>query len=162
MLQVIIRKASANDVPAARQCISLAFTPFISRIGRTPAAMLLDLDTHTRDGHVWVAEHADAVAGVLVQYPTPTGFYIDVVAAVPHLQGQGVGRALLVFAEQEAKRLAFDSLYLCTNSKMVENQALYARVGYVEYERQQMAGYDRIFYRKPLPAMRHSPSGTSA
>jgi hypothetical protein len=33
---------------------------------------------------------------------------------------------------------------------MVENQRLYSKVGYVQYDRQPVAGYDRLFYRKPL------------
>ena len=149
-MHVIIRQANSGDVPATRQCVSQAFTPYVSRIGKPPAPMLLDFDEHTRHSHVWVAESANEIVGVLVQYQTPEGFYIDTVAAAPHLHGRGVGRELLVFAEQEAQRLGFNSLYLCTNSKMVENQSLYAKVGYMEYERKHLAGYDRIFYRKPL------------
>jgi len=33
---------------------------------------------------------------------------------------------------------------------MAENIALYARVGYVEYERRQEQGFRRVFMRKPL------------
>ncbi|MNL79760.1 hypothetical protein D3C87_2064340 [compost metagenome] len=64
---------------------------------------------------------------------------------------------MLMFAEHEALRRGFDSLYLCTNSKMVENQALYTKIGYVEYERKHMTGYDRIFYRKALQASKGRP-----
>jgi hypothetical protein len=35
---------------------------------------------------------------------------------------------------------------------MVENQELYTKIGYHEYERRHEAGYDRVFYRKPLQA----------
>lgn len=61
-----------------------------------------------------------------------------------------MGRALLKFAEQEAGRRGFDSLYLCTNAKMTENQVLYPKIGYVEYDRRTQDGYERVFYRKPL------------
>lgn len=150
-MELIVRQANAGDVPAVRQCVVQAFTPYIARIGRPPAPMLLDFEAHTRDRHVWVAEYENAIVGTLLQYETPTGFYIDTVACVPPLRGHGIGKKLLMFAEQEATLRGFGSLHLCTNSKMVENQALYTKVGYVEYERQHMAGYDRIFYRKPLP-----------
>jgi hypothetical protein len=33
---------------------------------------------------------------------------------------------------------------------MVENQVLYPRIGYVEYDRRADGGYDRVFYRKSL------------
>jgi GNAT superfamily N-acetyltransferase len=145
-----IRQAVAGDIPAVRDCVNDAFSPYISRIGSPPAPMLLDFDAHTRDRHVWVAMVADAIGGVLVQYETPEGFYVDTVASHSRVRGGGVGKALLVFAEREAARRGFDSLYLCTNSKMVENQALYTRVGYVEFARKRLDGYDRIYYRKPL------------
>lgn len=158
-MDLIVRQALAGDAPAARQCVVEAFSPYIARIGRPPAPMLLDFHAHTQDGHIWVAQHESAIVGALVQYETIEGFYIDTVAAVPHLRGHGVGRELLMFAEHEALRRGFDGLYLCTNSKMVENQALYMKIGYVEYERKHMAGYDRIFYRKSLPATKGRPPG---
>ncbi|MBA2675703.1 GNAT family N-acetyltransferase [Ramlibacter sp.] len=77
---------------------------------------------------------------MLVQYGTAGGFYIDTVAVAPAYHGTGIGRALLEFAEAEAVRRAFTSLYLCTNSRMTENQALYSKIGYVEYDRKPQAG----------------------
>ena len=88
--------------------------------------------------------------GVLVQYETQQGFYIDTIAVDPDHQGTGVGKALLQFAEQEAIRRGYGSIYLCTNVKMTENQTFYPRIGYIEYERKLDGGYDRIFYRKQL------------
>ena len=112
--------------------------------------MLLDFPEIIAAGKVWVAEIAGQIVGVLVQYETEAGFYIDTVAALPKLQGTGIGRALLVFAESEAIRRGYRSIYLCTNLKMTENQAFYPKIGYVEYERKLDQGYDRIFYRKQL------------
>ena len=112
--------------------------------------MLADFPKLIAAGQVWVAEVNGQVAGVLVQYETQEGFYIDTVAALPALQGTGLGRALLVFAEGEAKQRGFRSLYLCTNVKMTENQLLYPKIGYVEYARKLDQGYDRVFYRKQL------------
>jgi GNAT superfamily N-acetyltransferase len=83
--------------------------------------MLLDLPAEIEAGHVWLAEMNGNTIGVLVQYETDDGSYIDTVAVVPHQQGRGVGRQLLDFAEQEALRRGYDSLYLCTNVKMTEN-----------------------------------------
>jgi hypothetical protein len=34
---------------------------------------------------------------------------------------------------------------------MTENQALYSRIGYVEYDRRVVNGYPRVFFRKALP-----------
>jgi hypothetical protein len=35
---------------------------------------------------------------------------------------------------------------------MTENQVFYPKIGYVEYDRRNEAGYDRVIYRKSLPA----------
>jgi GNAT superfamily N-acetyltransferase len=148
MQQPLIREATASDAVSAKLCVVSAFSKYIERIGKEPAPMLLDFSAEVEARHVWVAEFNTALAGVLVQYETEFGFYIDTVAVLPELQGTGVGRALLLFAEQEAVRRDFGSLYLCTNSKMTENQVLYPQIGYVEFDRQVVGGYDRVFYRK--------------
>jgi len=85
-----------------------------------------------------------------VQYETEAGFSIDTVAALPIPVPCSSGRALLLFAESEAVRRGYHSLYLCTNLKMTENQVFYPKIGYVEYERKRDEDYDRIFYRKQL------------
>ncbi len=146
----IVRPAQPRDAQAVAGCVKAAFSPYIVRIGRPPAPMLLNFPEMIAAEKVWVAEIAGRVVGVLVQYETEAGFYIDTVAALPELQGTGVGRALLLFAESEATRRGYDSIYLCTNVKMTENQAFYPKIGYVEYERKLDQGYDRIFYRKHL------------
>lgn len=146
----IVRLANASDAEAVASCVRAAFTPYIDRIGKPPVPMLADFPALIAAGQVWVAEMGNQVAGVLVQYETEEGFYIDTVAVLPVLQGSGVGRALLVFAEDEAKRRGYQSIYLCTNIKMTENQVFYPKIGYVKYERRLDQGYDRIFYRKQL------------
>jgi GNAT superfamily N-acetyltransferase len=145
-----VRRATASDAAAALACVTSAFEPYVERIGKPPGPMLLDYPALVEAGHVWVAELAGNVEGVLVQYETADGFYIDTVATSPAVRGTGMGRTLLQFAEGEAVRLGFSSLYLCTNSKMTENQVFYPKIGYVEYDRRRDAGYDRVFYRKSL------------
>ena len=44
----------------------------------------------------------------------------------------------------------YDSIYLYTQEIMTENQALYERIGYVEYARRHEIGLDRIYMRKRL------------
>ncbi len=145
-----LRLARTEDVAAVRACVVAAFSHYIERIGKPPGPMLLDFAAEIDAGHVWLVEEGDVVAGVLVQFETPEGFYIDTVAVRPGRQGTGVGKALLQSAEREALRRGYDSIYLCTNSKMTENQIFYPRIGYVERDRRHEAGYDRIFYVKPL------------
>lgn len=147
---VTVRAAHNGDVLAAAACVGAAFEPYVERIGKPPVPMLSDYAALTAEEKVWIAELDGQVVGVLVQYETADGFYIDTVAASPAMQGTGVGRALLEFAEGEARRRGFDSICLCTNSKMTENQVLYPKIGYVEYDRRAQSGYERVFNRKRL------------
>src|SRR5262245_24259803 len=68
----------------------------------------------------------------------------------PRKKGQGIGKALLVHAEQEAVARGYGSVYLYTNDRMTENIAMYTKAGYVEYERRQELGFRRVFLRKSL------------
>ena len=68
----------------------------------------------------------------------------------PSLHGKGLGRELLQLADAEARRAGFGSIYLYTHERMTENQALYARIGYVEYDRRSEKGFARVYMRKPL------------
>jgi ribosomal protein S18 acetylase RimI-like enzyme len=150
MMEVKIREAYPIDAQATTSCVTAAFEVYIERIGKPPAPMLLDFEAEIEAKHVWLAEFEGELGGVLVQYETEEGFYIDTLAVQPCHQGVGIGRKMLRFAEQEAMRRGYDSIYLCTNAKMTENQILYPHLGYVEYERKHQAGYDRIFYWKRL------------
>ena len=147
---VMIRAAQEADTPACAACVHNAFHKYIERIGKPPAPMLLDFAALIKEGKVWVAEYRGAISGVLVLYPADKGFYLDTVAVVPAHQRLGIGRALLQFAEAEARRRGFEAVYLCTNVKMTENQTFYPHVGYVEYDCHAEDGYDRIFYRKEV------------
>ena len=76
-MQPLIRAATANDAAPAKFCVVSAFHQYIERIGKEPAPMLLDFSAQVEARHVWVAESDTAVVGVLVQYETELGFYID-------------------------------------------------------------------------------------
>ena len=101
-------------------------------------------------GHVVVADAAHSIVGVLVLAQTPDGFLLENVAVLPACHGQGIGRALLLHAEQVAAETGYASLYLYTNERMTENIALYRRIGYVECTREQQHGHPRVFMRKML------------
>jgi GNAT superfamily N-acetyltransferase len=72
------------------------------------------------------------------------------VAVDPSHHGKGLGKTLIEFAEAEARREGFKSIYLYTHEKMTENQALYAKIGYVEFDRRTEKGLIRGYMRKSL------------
>lgn len=99
---------------------------------------------------VAVVEAEGIVAGVIVLATTAEGFLLDNVAVLPEFQGRGIGRRLLEFAEDEARRQGYRDIYLYTHEKMTENQALYRKIGYVEYDRRFEKGLSRVYMKKQL------------
>jgi len=145
-----LRPATPADVPALKQLVDHAYRHYVARIGRPPGPMTWDYSEFIRDWDVTVAEQDGAIVGLLGIGPTDEGFAVENVAVHPDHQGHGLGRTLLELAESEARRAGFDSIYLFTHEKMTENQELYARIGYVEYDRRTEHGLTRVYMRKPL------------
>ena len=146
----LIRAAAPSDVAAITRCVCAAYLRHIERVGKQPWPMLQDYSNVICTSQVHVAEREGRILGVLELLVTDEGFLLDSVAVDPSAQGTGIGRQLLEFAENEARRHGFQSIYLMTNEKMTENQELYARIGYVLFDRQTVHGYSRVLMRKPL------------
>jgi ribosomal protein S18 acetylase RimI-like enzyme len=157
MADLMIRNAAPTDVDGIRSCVDEAYRHYISRIGKPPGPMLADYAAAVRDHQVWVAEHGERIAGVLVLIPGDGYMLLDNIAVHPDSQGQGIGRRLLDFADREAARQGFPELRLYTHQLMTENVDLYRRIGWEETGRGEQDGYPRVFFRKRLTA-RH-PGG---
>ena len=99
---------------------------------------------------VTVAEDGEAIAGVLVLGEDDEGFVVENVAVHPDHQGAGLGRRLLALAEREAVARGLDSIYLYTHRLMRENRALYARLGYAEYEPRARRHEGLVYMRQRL------------
>ena len=153
-MSLAIRAATVADAPRVAACVQGAYRHYVERIGRPPGPMLDDYAEVIRQHRVSVAELDGAVVGVLVLKITDEGFLLDNVAVDPRYHGQGVGRALLTLAEGEARDAGHQSIYLYTHERMAENRELYARIGYVEYDRRVENGYPRVYMRKRLAGPR--------
>jgi ribosomal protein S18 acetylase RimI-like enzyme len=145
------RAADVADAPNVAELVDAAYRHYIERIGGPPRPMTDDYAEVIRDRRVTVAEAHGAIVGVIVLAVTDEGFLVDNVAVHPAHRGTGVGRALLEFAEAEARRAGFDSIHLYTHEKMTENLGLYARIGYVEYDRRSQGAFSLVYLRKQLP-----------
>lgn len=143
-----IRPATPADADAVARCVKAAYAHYIERNGKTPAPMLDDYAKVIHEHEVYVAIIDEAIVGMLVLAKTDEGILLETVAVSPACQGQGVGRALLELAERSAAKQGFGSIYLYTQDIMTENLALYAKVGYVEYDRRTEAGLSRVYMRK--------------
>jgi ribosomal protein S18 acetylase RimI-like enzyme len=145
-----LRSADASDAPGIAALVEAAYGHYVERIGFQPRPMQDDYAQVVRKSNVTVAEDQGSIIGVLVLDTDAEGFFIDNVAVHPAHRGRGVGRMLLRFAEDEARRAGFESIYLYTHEKMTENIALYSTVGYEEYDRRPQGGFSLVYMRKFL------------
>jgi N-acetylglutamate synthase-like GNAT family acetyltransferase len=143
-----IRQATEADLPAIAEIITAAYSVYLTRMDRPPAPMLRDYSAAVHDGAVWVV--GTPVAGLVSLLKAGDGLLVQNLAVHPTAQGTGLGRALMDFAEQRARRLRLPRLALYTNEVMTENQAIYAHLGYRETERRSEGGYQRVFMEKVL------------
>src|SRR5258708_34464591 len=145
-----IRPASAGDVAAITQIVDDAYRHYVPRMERTPGQMLQAYAATVSEDVVWLIEGGNTVRGVSVLLPKPDHLLLENIAVDPAYHGTGLGRRLLVFAEAEAMRQGYRELRLYTHETMIENQRLYARIGYEETGRRTEVGFERVFLRKRL------------
>lgn len=140
-----LRLARPDEAPALRDLVRAAYAHYVPRIGREPFPMTDDYAARIAAGQAWWVP-GQAVL-VLVD---EAGLLIDNIAVAEAARGQGLGRALIAFAEAEARRRGHARLWLYTNELMVENLALYARLGFSETHRETQKEFRRVFMEKRL------------
>lgn len=147
-----LRRADAADVPALRRIASAAYSPYLPRMGgQRPGPLDADYAAAVAHDETWVAcVDGDPVGYLVLIDDAPDSLVLDNVAVLPDHHGRGVGRALLALAEERAAARGRTRIRLFTHVTMVENQALYERIGYVETHRATEGGVTRVFYEKVL------------
>ena len=145
-----IRPATAADVPAITALVEAAFARYVERIGVRPAPMDDDHAAYVARGEQWVMASDGRVVGAIVLIARDDHLFVENVALDPGLHGRGLGRRLLAFADDEARRRGLPELRLYTNVAMTENLAIYPRLGYAETGRAQIGPYHRVAFAKRL------------
>lgn len=145
-----IRSAAPADLAAIEAIVQSAYSHYVQRIGRKPGPMLDDYLSLIRDSRVYVTERRGIIGGILVLVPQDDAMLLDNVAVAPEAQGQGLGRKLLMFAEQQAAEAGFRLIRLYTNEAMTENIDLYQRIGYRETHRAEEHGLRRVYMAKAV------------
>jgi GNAT superfamily N-acetyltransferase len=145
---ISLRHATVADLPAIKALIDAAYSRYLTRMDKPPGPMLRDYGPSIEAGATWVG--GSPIIAVLTLYARDDHLLIENVAVHPSAQGRGLGRVLMSFAEHEAASRGLSRLTLYTHEVMTENQAIYARLGYVELERRSEDGYRRIYMEKRL------------
>jgi ribosomal protein S18 acetylase RimI-like enzyme len=145
-----IRPARTEEGDTIHALVRSAYAIYMPRIGREPSPMNDDYSDLIAAAKVWVIDEDGELAGVVVLEDTPSALQVENIAVRPKSQGGGLGRALLSFAENEARRRGYSAVVLYTNVHMTENLERYPKLGYVEVGRGREHGFDRVFFRKEL------------
>ena len=113
--------------------------------------MTADYDLAVVEHQIDLLEQDGRLVALVELSAEPDHLLIVNIAVDPSSQGHGIGRLLLEHAENVAGKLGFAELRLYTNALMKTNIVLYARHGYEEYRREQLApGWVGVHMRKWL------------
>ncbi|MCW2738162.1 GNAT family N-acetyltransferase [Nocardioides sp.] len=146
-----VRRATAADAPRLSYVAEQAYSAYLPRMGgKRPGPMDTDYAAAVTGTEAWVASVDGEVVGFLLLVAEDDGMLLENVAVLPSHAGRGIGRALLVLAEERAVGAGHSRIRLYTHETMVANQALYERIGYVETCRATAHGFTRVFYEKTL------------
>lgn len=127
-----------------------AYRLYVDRLGKEPAPMTSDYDAIATSGEALLARHEDHLYGMLVYRLEADGLLVENIAVHPHVQGSGMGSALLAEAERISRRNGKSWVRLYTNEAMIENLAFYPRRGYGETGRMTEDGFSRVYFAKQI------------
>lgn len=147
----IIRPARPAEAAAAQALARAAYQHYVPRMGREPAPMLADYGELIAAGEVFLLEREGRLLGLIVLRSEDDALFVENIAVDRAAQGQGHGRALMGFAESEARRRGTPLIRLYTNIAMTENLDFYPRLGFRETGRRVEDGYHRVYFEKPVP-----------
>jgi ribosomal protein S18 acetylase RimI-like enzyme len=151
-----IRRAEPRDLSAIVELTGRAYGPYEAELGGLPIPVTEDYAPRVARGEVWLLEEADRPAGLIVLEDQGPKLHIFSVAVDPQRQHAGIGRRLLTFAEETARRREVAVLDLCTNAKMHRNTEIYRRWGFEETRRRpnpKRAGWILVDMEKRLAAI---------
>jgi ribosomal protein S18 acetylase RimI-like enzyme len=149
----MIRLARAEDVTIVTSLVHEAYAIYVARNGKIPGPMQDDYNYAALIDqnlvHV-LQDDTGPILGLIVLIPEPHAMMLDNVAVSPQAQHRGIGRQLIAFAEQSARAAGFSAIRLYTQDIMVENIALYSRLGFTETHRAEEKGLTRVYMSKAL------------
>jgi GNAT superfamily N-acetyltransferase len=152
------RLSDIDDLPALREIVDTAYARYLERMDRPPAPMTDDLRSRIEASEVWVLGRP--VSALICLLVTGDALLVENIAVHPDAQGAGLGRRLMNFAEDEARRLDIDRLQLYANEVMTENLSIYGHLGFLETGRRIEGGFRRIFMERTVPPRASNGDGS--
>jgi N-acetylglutamate synthase-like GNAT family acetyltransferase len=148
----VIRRATVDDAAAVSALVNRAYEHWVPVVGGRPRPMDDDYSVRLAEFEAWVDAEDGEVRGVIVLEPAGEHLWVDNVAIDPAFKGSGIGRALLELALRRAGELGLSEVRFFTHELMAENRAIYAGLGWIEYEPEEPLADFFVYFRKPVSA----------
>lgn len=135
--------ATPADLPAIKTLLDSAYRGEDSKKGWTTEAHLIAGDERTtleelqgliqKEGTVFLAyRHDNTIKACVNLQKTGERIYLGMLSVSPHLQGKGIGKEMLVAAEEYAQQVKCFSIYMTVISVRYELIEWYKRYGYTD------------------------------
>jgi GNAT superfamily N-acetyltransferase len=141
----VLRALCRADAPAAAALIRAAFAAQALQTDPPSSALKEDdasIAAALEEGGGGCAEAPSGMVGAVLWRQTETGLYLGRLAVHPDWRGQGIARALVALAEEEARRLGCARLHLGVRLVLEDNRRLFRSCGFVEGDQHAHPGYD--------------------
>lgn len=149
-----IRPAVAADAAMIRGLVRRAYAKWVPVIGREPLPMRADYRRAVREHRIDLLYLDARMVGLIEMIAHADHLFIENVAIAPERQGQGLGRRLLVHAEQTALTAGRAEIRLLTNAAFAANVALYKALDYRVDREEPFMGGVTVHMSKTLGAAR--------
>lgn len=149
---VTLRRATLEDVAALDVLQRAAFAWNRSVLGVEPLPLLADYEDVVQSKMCWLAEQEGRLVGALIVEPEGEALLVWSIAVAPDLQNARLGRYLMAFAEQEARRQGLRAMTLYTGEKLKKNIDWYQRLGYEITRIEAKPDRNIVHMRKPVEA----------
>jgi ribosomal protein S18 acetylase RimI-like enzyme len=153
-----IRRARLRDLGAIKQLLDATYRERVAALGLETyhERMAASLWWYILNRRIWVLDDDGPLIGTIGLQDDTLNLYLFAVTIWPAMQGRGLGRMLIDFAEAQARQRGLRRLQLETPEGFVDAIAFYQRLGFVEVRRQDI-GYRSVVMLKrwdttaPLP-----------
>lgn len=127
---IALRRGSEGDADAIRELTRAAYAKWVVPIGREPKPMAADYAAAVRNHRFDLLYVDEALAGLIETIDQGDRLLIENVAVSPEFQRRGLGARLMLHAEEIARTLGRERIWLYTNRRFAGNIELYSRLGY--------------------------------
>ena len=149
-MPLVTRPALPEDAAEIRAVVRAAYARWVPIVGREPRPMQADYAWAVRQHRFDLVQADGRIVALLESVARDDHYWVENVAVLPELQGQGLGRQLLGLAEVLARATGLSEVRLLTNGRMAANRRLYASLGYEETLEEPFMDGTVVYLRKRL------------